>query len=79
MDAGAYQYHMDPTLTIDNKYQSGQFAMKPAPVASDIINFDGRSNIVSPALCLYSNIDGTNMPSYQSHNEMKVHKDSFSL
>ena len=77
MDCGAYQYHMDPVMTIDKKYRDARYNMPPVPVASDIVDFRGRSNIVSPALCMRDNLDGTNTPSYEGHENLSVHKVGF--
>ena len=77
LDCGAYQFHLDPILAIGNKYQDARYSMKPAPIASDIVQFNGRSNIVAPALCMRPDLDGTNMPSYQGHENLSVSKESF--
>ena len=74
MDAGAYQYHMDPTLTIDKQYKDIKYTMKPAALASDIIVFPNRPVPVSPALCMAPDLDGTNTPSYESFDKISVSK-----
>ena len=77
MDCGGYQYHMDPTLTIDARYKTGKYTMKPAALASDIFEFKNRPVPVSPALCMAKDLDGTNTPSYQSHGQLKPAKEQF--
>ena len=79
MDCGAYQFHMDPVMAIDNKYQDARYTLSPAPIASDIVQFNGRSNLVAPALCMKKDLDGTNTPSYESHDNVSVHKESFKI
>ena len=79
MDCGGYQYHMDPTHTIDAKYKTGKYTMKPAALASDIVDFKDRPVPVSPALCMSKDLDGTSTPSYQSHGDLKPVKEQFFL
>ena len=65
---------MDPTQTIDNKYDSAKYTMPPAALARDIISMEGRMVPVAPALCMDPEIDGTNTPSYESHENISVAK-----
>ena len=74
MDCGAYQYHMDPTQTIDRKYKDSKYTMQPTALASDIFVFQNRSIPVAPSLCMAQDLDGTNTPSYESHENIKVVK-----
>ena len=74
MDCGAYQYHMDPTLTIDGKYKKGGYIMKPAALASDIFNYKNGLVPVAPSLCMANDLDGTCTPSYENHNGHTVVK-----
>ena len=73
VDAGAYQFHMDPAKAIDSKYTTG-YRMKPAETVHDIINLDNREYPVSPALCLRKDLDGTNTPSQEGSREHNVTK-----
>ena len=74
MDCGAYQYHMDPTMTIDKKYKDSKYTLKPVALASDIFEFKDRPVPVAPSLCMATDLDGTNTPSYESHDRIKVSK-----
>ena len=73
MDAGGYQFHMDPAKAIDAKYISG-YRLQPAETVHDIIDLDNREYPVSPALCLRKDLDGTNTPSQEGSREHNVTK-----
>ena len=74
VDIGAYQYQMDPSKTIDNKYKGGKYRLQPALLAADIINMKDRDVPVNPALCMNPELDGTNAPSAHNSDEHAVFK-----
>ena len=61
---------MDPTKTMDtgnkNRINSLQFA-------SDIVELANRDTPVAPALCMKSDLDGTNTPSKMGNDDHRVY------
>ena len=74
MDCGAYQYHMDPSKTIDARYEAGPYLLKPTKCAESIVLMNDRSVPVSPALCMNSNLNGTHFPATDSWNGLKPYR-----
>ena len=70
---GAYQYHMDPSKTIDPAYK-GKYNVKDNMLASDIINLRGREIPVAPSLCMSDIMDGTNTPAHEGTDQNRVFK-----
>ena len=74
VDLGAYQYHMDPTKTIDASLNAPKYLMKPAKLAADIIEMEDRDIPCAPALCMKKNLDGTNTPAKFGTEDFQVYK-----
>ena len=75
VDCGAYQYNLDPTKTIDSKYNNSFYGQKPTPLVDDIIQMDNRDTPVDPSLCINRQVmDGTNTPSQCGHQGIGVYK-----
>ena len=70
---GAYQYHMDPTKTIDPAYK-GKYKVKEDMLASDIVNIRNREVPVVPSICMSDSLDGTNTPTHQGTDQHQVFK-----
>ena len=74
VDCGAYQYIMDPSKTIDEKYKLGKYSLAPNNLVEDIFSLDNRSVPIDPSLCIKSKLDGTNTPSQDGTDEHRVFK-----
>ena len=62
VDCGAYQFHMDPTKTLDASYEAGPFLLKPSKCAVSIIDMADRHTPAAPSLCMRPDLNGTNTP-----------------
>ena len=77
IDCGAYQFHLDPTKVMSDKYNGSQYVMKPAPPVTDIVDKRDQDTTPSPALRFRTDLDGTNTPSAQGHDGVRVKKLQF--
>ena len=62
VDCGAYQFHMDPTKTLDASYESGPYHLRPSECVESILDLEDRHTPAVPSLCMRHNLNGTNTP-----------------